>query len=61
MKRSLCALALALALGCSVLAREIPTPPAPQPPPQTTQQPTTEGEIHTPGLAELVVTLFALF
>lgn len=61
MRRTLCALALVLALGCPMLAREIPSPPAPQPPPETSQEATTDGDITNPPLVEFALLLFALF
>jgi hypothetical protein len=45
-----------LMLCCPVLAGEMPTPPAPQPPPNSTVEApatggeTLNGEIHTPGI-----------
>ncbi|HVF56329.1 MAG TPA: hypothetical protein VM934_09275 [Pyrinomonadaceae bacterium] len=45
-----------LALCCPALAGEIPNPPLPQPPPATTQEPTTDGEIEC-GLTEAVLGL----
>lgn len=60
MRRTLCALVLVLTLGSHALAREIHNPP-PQPPPSAPEEVTTEGEIHTPGLAEVVLNLFTLF
>lgn len=61
MRKSLCAFALVLALGCPALAGVVHTPPAPESPPNASEEVTTEREIHTPGLAEVVLNLFALF
>lgn len=50
--------ALLLALSCPVFAGEMHTPPAPTPPqPATavqvpTNEPTLNGEMHTPGVLE---------
>ena len=64
MRKILGVAVLMLALCCPALAGEMPTPPAPAPPPQgsTVESPTTggvtlngeiptpPGEIHTPGI-----------
>lgn len=60
MKRSLCALAFVLALGCPALAREIPCPPVVPPPPTASAEATTEGDMHYP-LVQIALTLLALF
>ncbi len=60
MRKSLRASVLILALACSALAGEIPTPPAPQPPPQSAQEATTDGTMDTPLLVQIALNLLAL-
>jgi hypothetical protein len=56
MRRTIRTSIVLLALCCPALAGEIPNPPLPQPPPATTQEPTTDGEIEC-GLTEAVLGL----
>lgn len=58
MRKILCARALALALGCPASAGIIHNPP---PAPSPIEEPSDGGEILTPPLAALVLTLSALF
>ena len=57
MRKTLGVAALMLALCCSALAGEMPTPPAPTPPQSAsaTQEPrdaaTLNGEVETPGVS----------
>ena len=61
MRKTIQAFALVLALAASTSAGEMqfgaPTPP----PPQTAQEATTDGEVLTPPLVEIVLSLLALF
>ncbi len=50
---------LLLALVCSAQAGEMLSPPAPQPPPQSAQDMTTDGDMHFP-LVQLALNLLAL-
>ena len=63
MRKILCAIALALALCCTALAGEIPTPPAPQPHvAATTQEPTGDGDISittADTVTQMALDLFA--
>jgi hypothetical protein len=62
MRKTLTTAALLLALSYPALAGEMPTPPAPQPPNVTAQEP-TGGEMGTPGvsgsLTQIVLDLLA--
>lgn len=53
MRKTLGIAALMLALHCSVLAGEIPNPPAPQPHGMTAQKPVTADEDYT-GATEIL-------
>ena len=68
MRKTLLAAALVLALCCNALAGEMSTPPAPQPPYITAQEPTSgetvNGEMPTPpgisdSLTQIAITLLA--
>lgn len=59
MRKCLRAFALTLALGSPTFAGIIHTPPPTDPPPQTAQAPTTDGEMNCP-LVQLALSLFAL-
>jgi hypothetical protein len=55
MRKTLGVAVLMLASCCPALAGEIPNPPAPTPPTQqasAVQEPTLNGEMHTPVLSE---------
>lgn len=64
MLKSLRAAILLLALACPVLAGDMPSPPAAPPPPQVVHEiaPGAEdgGDMLTPPLVELVLTLLTL-
>jgi hypothetical protein len=64
MLKSLRAAILLLALSCHVAAGDMPSPPAAPPPPQVVEEITPEttdgGDMLTPPLIELVLTLFTL-
>jgi hypothetical protein len=56
MRKTLTTAALLLAFSCPAFAGEMLTPPAPQPPSVTAQEPTggetLNGEIGTPGVSD---------
>ena len=59
MRKTLTTAVLLLALSCPALAGEIQTPGAPTPPPSSAvQEPTDDatlnGEMHTPGVADML-------
>lgn len=65
MRKIISAVALAAALSFSVYAGEIqngaPAPPPPPPPqPQSIEEATVAGDMLTPPLVELALTLFGL-